>query len=70
MHGEDRCPNNDGLQEIHGIIRDVNAVIITTPVYALQVTALVKIAKTTKLIQIVIFINGTPLKIIYIELVE
>ncbi len=40
--GEERCPNQDGLREIHAKMRDADAVIITTPVYALHVSALVK----------------------------
>jgi hypothetical protein len=43
VFGEDRCPNKDGIREIHAIIQDYDVVIITTPIYALQVTALVKI---------------------------
>ncbi len=42
IFGEDKCLNKDGLREIHVIMQDVDAVIITTPVYALQVSALVK----------------------------
>jgi multimeric flavodoxin WrbA len=41
-HGEDGCPHKDGFREVHAAIRDADAVIVTTPVYALQVTALVK----------------------------
>ena len=42
VHGEDRCPNKDGLLKIHAMMQDADTVIITTPVYALQVSALVK----------------------------
>ncbi|MDD5686489.1 MAG: NAD(P)H-dependent oxidoreductase [Elusimicrobia bacterium] len=42
MHGEERCPAKDRMQEIHSMIRDADATIVTTPVYSLQVTALVK----------------------------
>ncbi|NHI92326.1 MAG: flavodoxin family protein [Candidatus Lokiarchaeota archaeon] len=41
-HGEDRCSFKDGLKEIHTSMQDADVVIITTPIYALQVTALVK----------------------------
>lgn len=41
-HGEDGCPNKDGFREVHAAMRDADAAIVTTPVYALQVTALVK----------------------------
>lgn len=41
-HGEERCPSKDRLREIHALIRDADVLILTTPVYALQVTALVK----------------------------
>ncbi len=40
--GEERCPSKDRLREIHALISDADALILTTPVYALQVTALVK----------------------------
>jgi multimeric flavodoxin WrbA len=40
--GEDRCPHKDGLLRIHAMMQDADAVIITTPVYALHVSALVK----------------------------
>jgi len=41
-HGEDRCPNKAGIQGIYAKMQDADAVIITTPVYALHVSALVK----------------------------
>jgi multimeric flavodoxin WrbA len=40
--GEDKCPSKDGILEIHAKMQDSDAVIITSPVYALQVSALVK----------------------------
>jgi multimeric flavodoxin WrbA len=40
--GEDRCPSKDGLLQIHAMIQDADTVIITTPIYALQVSVLVK----------------------------
>ncbi|MFX1531850.1 MAG: flavodoxin family protein [Promethearchaeota archaeon] len=42
VFGEERCPNKDGLLQIHAMMQSADAVIITTPVYALQVSALVK----------------------------
>jgi multimeric flavodoxin WrbA len=42
VFGEERCPIKDGILEIHAMMHDADAVIITTPVYALQVSALVK----------------------------
>ncbi|MFX1428334.1 MAG: flavodoxin family protein [Promethearchaeota archaeon] len=42
VFGEDRCPNKDGILQIHAMMQDADAVIITTPVYALHVSALVK----------------------------
>jgi multimeric flavodoxin WrbA len=42
VFGEDRCPNKDGLLQIHAMIQDADVLIITTPVYALHVTAIVK----------------------------
>ncbi len=42
IRGEERCPNKDRIREIHALILESDAVLITTPVYALQVTALVK----------------------------
>jgi multimeric flavodoxin WrbA len=42
VFGEERCPIKDGLLEIHDMMQDADVVIITTPVYALQVSALVK----------------------------
>jgi len=40
--GENGCPNKDGLAGVHAAIEASEAVILTSPVYALQVTALVK----------------------------
>lgn len=42
VQGEEKCPGKEGLLRIHSMMRESDAVIITTPVYALQVTALVK----------------------------
>lgn len=39
---ENRCPNKDDIQMIHTLMQDSDAIIITTPVYAMQVSALVK----------------------------
>ncbi len=41
-NGEERCPSKDSVREIHKMMQNADTVIITTPVYALQVTALVK----------------------------
>ena len=42
VQGEEKCPGKEGLLRVHALMRDSDAVIVTTPVYALQVTALVK----------------------------
>jgi len=40
--GEDSCPNKDRIREIHLLMLEADAVIIATPIYALQVTSMVK----------------------------
>jgi len=42
VDGEERCPIRDELMNIHAIMQSSDAVIITTPIYALHVSALVK----------------------------
>ncbi|MFX1558793.1 MAG: flavodoxin family protein [Promethearchaeota archaeon] len=42
VFGENKCPNKDGLLQIHAMIQNADVLIITTPVYALQVTAMMK----------------------------
>ena len=40
--GEDKCPRKDRIPEIHHMMHDADVVIITTPIYSLQVTSMVK----------------------------
>ncbi len=42
LYGENRCSIKDGFREIHSQIQGADAVILTTPVYSLHVTAMVK----------------------------